>query len=503
MTNASDKAYLKNIKHVGVYLRKSRLTVGESDGETLDKHRDELMTFVNDNKMDFDLYEEVISGTNEHRAEFTRMLELTALEVYDALVVINWDRLTRNEVDGAKLRKTLQDSETLVIQLNPFEVIDLNNDSDVDKTSFMTFFATWEARQIARRLKAGKLRGALKGKWVNPVIPFAYSRDKTTGHLIIDEERAAVYRRIVELFVSGMQTRKIITILTAENIPSPKGGDWNDTVIRRMLVDEVYTGTAIFGKAKYTSEGTKKDKTRDAWIVVPGAHPAIISKEQQNEIINLFHTRKRVNGQAQHANHTLSGLLKCSVCGGGLHFSKTPRGVWIRKCAATDGSGTRCANTDKGVAVTGVTAAIVDILTNHKASLMQPSHDAQGEQDVNAAKIKNLQAELKKHDKGVARLLDLYEYGDIDRATYTERKAQRAAERIELERQLITLETITNRITTTAERIESIDKVIKLIKTNDGSPEAAKKINTGLHGIIEKIVYHNDGDNKNLEVHYK
>ncbi|HEY8911031.1 MAG TPA: hypothetical protein VIM51_12240 [Desulfosporosinus sp.] len=173
------------------------------------------------------------------------------------------------------------------------------------------------------------------------------------------------------------------------------------------------------------------------------------------------------------------------------------------ECYAVDRIGTRCGSKDKGVAVVAVTAEIVKILESYKDSLMQPSHDEQGAQEATIAKIKRLQADLSKHDKGVVRLLDLYEYGDIDRATYNERKAQRAKERVELERQLATLEASANNTTTTAELTETIDEVLKLLETNNGTAEETKIINTGLHKIIEKIVYHNDGNTMTLEVFYK
>lgn len=500
---ANDKsAYLKNIKHVGIYLRKSRISADQNEAETLDKHRAELLAFVEENKLEPQWFEEIVSGTSDHRTEFLRMLELTALEVFDAIVVINWDRLTRNEVDGARLSKTLRDSETLVIQLNPFEIIDLNNEGDVDKTSFMTFFASWEARQIARRNRAGKVRGALAGKWVNPGIPYGYDRDKKTGHLKINEPQAEVFRRIFEMYISGMQTKAIWEQLNLDNVPSPKGGEWNDSVVRRMIVDEVYIGKAIFGKAKYIDRKMKKDKPREEWIIVPSAHPAIITEEQRNEVIELFQTRKRVNGQAQHGYHIFSGLLKCPVCGGSLHFANTARGVWIRKCGTVDGIGTRCANTDKGVAVAVVTKAIADILEKHKATLLNPVDEAQDAQDAANAKIKKIQADLAKMDKAADRLLELYEYGDIERAVYNERKARRLEKRAGVERALAALYERVNKNTTAAERIKEIDAVVEAIRNNDGSAEDTEKINKLLRDIIGKIVYHNDGDTLTLEVLY-
>ncbi|HVJ50657.1 recombinase family protein [Desulfitobacterium sp.] len=503
MSNVLDKAaYLKGIKHVGIYIRKSRLTGDLDEKETLAKHRTELVNFAKENKLEHTIFEEVVSGgKSDNRAEFNRMLNLTALEVYDALVVINWDRLTRNEADGARLTKTLRDSETVVIQLNPFEIIDLNNDGDVDKTSFMTFFGAWELRQIGRRNRAGKVRAALAGKWIGTV-PFGYSRNHSTGFLEINEPQAEVYRRIVEMFLSGMTPRTILYTLNVENVPSPKGGEWNDTVVRRMLVDDVYTGTATFGKAKYIDRKIKKDKPRDEWIVVSNSHPAIIDEAKHNEILNNFDARKRINGRAQHGKHALSGLLICPVCGGALHFAKTPRGVWIRKCATVDAVGNRCANTDKGVAVAVVTEAIANQLEKHKATLLNPVKDTPDDKEKIDTKIKKIQADLAKMDKAAERLLELYEFGDIERAVYNERKARRLEKRAGVERQLAELYERANKNTTAAERIKAIDAVVEAIRNNDGSAEHIEKINKGLQRIIEKIIYHNDGEELTLDVHY-
>lgn len=504
MANATTEqnAVSKNIKHVGVYIRKSRILAGESETETLNKHRTQLMTFVQENKMEYTLFEEVVSGTSDHRPEFLRMLELTALEVYQAIVVINWDRLTRNEVDGARLRKVLQDSETLVIQLDPFSVIDLNNENDQDRTSFMTFLASWEVRTIARRLRSGKTRGALAGKWVNPTIPFSYRRDKATGHLIIDEEQSKIFLRIVDLFLKGMQPNQICTKLNLEHVPSPRGGTWNDSQMRIMLVSEVYIGTAIYGKNKYLSGGARKEKARETWIIVPDAHPAIISKEIHNQIIELFRTRKRIQGTAQHGHFELSGLLKCSVCGATLQFAKTARGLWIRKCRIYDAFGTRCTATDRGVKVSLVTSALVDTLETHREELFNPSDSSQDVQDEAITKVKGLKKEIIRLDQGAERLLDLFEHGDISRVKYNERRNTREGERVELERQLSITQATANHTATTATQIEAIDHVIEAIRTNDGTPEKTKQVNLLLSDIIEKVVYHNDATNKSLEIHY-
>jgi len=489
--------FLKGIRHVAVYVRKSRVGQDESEFEALEKHRNQLIKFVNDNKMKYQLFEEIVSGSSTERIEFNKVLNIVTLGAVDAIVVINWDRLGRNELDGIRLRKALQDTDTLVVQLDPFEIINLNDDGDFDKSSFLTFFATWEARQIKRRLKAGKIRGALIGKWVNPSIPMGYNRNKTTGYLQIDERGAAIYLRMVEMFLSGMHTKDICHALNREGVPSPKGGEWNDTVIRRALVDDVYTGTAIFGKAKYKGNGAKIDQPKENQIIVEHAHPAIITKEIQNQIIDLFNIKKRDRGQSKNSTHILSTLLKCPVCGSSLQFTKAPAGIWVTKCAHKDGLGVKCINENKGISVQVVTVALANILTQRRAQLLTPTED--NGVDKFAGKVKKLEAEITKSNKAIERILDLYEEGEIDKATYTDRKNKRAAQLDESRRQLIILQAAGSKQTTAKEQTQAIDRALEAIATG----ERSKAANNTLKNLIDKIVfYHSTKIELKLDVQY-
>lgn len=86
---------------------------------------------------------------------------------------------------------------------------------------------------------------------------------------------------------------------------------------------------------------------------------------------------------------------------------------------------------------------------------------------------------------------------------YTERKVTRAVERLELERQLTTIQTAVETTMTSADRLTAIDDVIELLRTNEGTPAETKQINKGLHKIIEKIIYHNNKESMDLNVFYK
>ncbi|MFF2016083.1 recombinase family protein [Paenibacillus sp. NPDC058177] len=86
----------KTIKHVAVYLRKSR-----DDGEfedVLSKHRDTLLTLVENRNWTYRLYEEVASGEKiESRKEMQKLLRHVEDKLYDGVVVMDIDRLGRGE----------------------------------------------------------------------------------------------------------------------------------------------------------------------------------------------------------------------------------------------------------------------------------------------------------------------------------------------------------------------------------------------------------------------
>lgn len=82
----------KMIRHVAVYLRKSR-----DDGEfedVLSKHRDTLLALVSNKNWTYKLYEEVASGEKiESRKEMQRLLGHVEEQLYDGVVVMDIDRL--------------------------------------------------------------------------------------------------------------------------------------------------------------------------------------------------------------------------------------------------------------------------------------------------------------------------------------------------------------------------------------------------------------------------
>ncbi|MEC0129903.1 MULTISPECIES: recombinase family protein [Paenibacillus] len=141
----------KTIKHVAVYLRKSR-----DDGkfeDVLSKHRDTLLTLVKNRNWTYRLYEKVASGEKiESRKEMQKFLRHVEFQLYYGVVVMDIDRLGRGEnKDWALIKDPFLNSETVII--TPNKIYDLEIDNDDVSFDFMSIFARIEYKTIKRRMK--------------------------------------------------------------------------------------------------------------------------------------------------------------------------------------------------------------------------------------------------------------------------------------------------------------------------------------------------------------
>ena len=79
------------------------------------------------------------------------------------------------------------------------------------------------------------------------------------GNLVINEEQAAVVRRIYALFLQEKTPYAIAKVLTEEQIPTPGGrSKWGSKVIESILINEKYKGDVLLQKAFTTDFLTKK-----------------------------------------------------------------------------------------------------------------------------------------------------------------------------------------------------------------------------------------------------
>lgn len=135
----------------------------------------------------------------------------------------------------------------------------------------------------------------------------------------MNQEQAAIVRRIYSLFLQGKTPHGIAKILTGDGIPTPSSKkNWSPTVIKSILTNEKYKGDALLQKSYTVDFLTKKTKTNEGEIpqyYVENNHEAIIDPETFEMVQREM--ARRVSGKNRHSGvHIFSGKIKYGDCGG-------------------------------------------------------------------------------------------------------------------------------------------------------------------------------------------
>lgn len=156
----------------------------------------------------------------------------------------------------------------------------------------------WYLEDMSDNIRSVLTNRRQNGFFIGAFAPYGYKKDPDQkGHLIIDEEAAAVVHEIFTMFVQGYGKTAIARSLNDRGIPNateykrlhglrykgPKSRNstlWKYFAISDILCNETYIGNLVQGRYGNVSYKTKQCKPRpkDQWIVVKNTHEPIIEK---------------------------------------------------------------------------------------------------------------------------------------------------------------------------------------------------------------------------------
>ncbi len=172
---------------------------------------------------------------------------------------------------------------------------------------------------IYRKYERGHVQSIPSGKFLG------YYKDET-GNLVIDEEQAAVVRRIYNDFLNGYGYYKIAKQLTEDGVPTERGNKvWNCSTLKKILTNEKYMGDTRCQKTYNLDHLTKKRANNNGELpqyYYHNTHPAIIDRdiwqcvqvefERQAEFCKTHH----ISTFHRHSEEfPLSGKITCGQCG--------------------------------------------------------------------------------------------------------------------------------------------------------------------------------------------
>lgn len=160
---------------------------------------------------------DVHTGTSFHRPGLQKALALIENGGPKVLVTAKHDRLSRRAIHLLTLLERAEKHRWAIVMLYPG--IDMTTPMGKAMATVMAAFAELEAAEISARtkaaLEAAKRRGTRLGR----------------PRLVAPE----VVARIVEDRKRGMSYELIARELTADRVPTPKGGAWSGARVRKLV----------------------------------------------------------------------------------------------------------------------------------------------------------------------------------------------------------------------------------------------------------------------------
>ena len=222
-------------------------------------------------------------------------MELAEKGLIGALIVKDHSRLGRNRLIVGQLLEEGFDS----LGVRYIAIMD-NIDTAKgisDLVPMQDLFNEWHAKNTSQKVRNVFKSKGMSGAPLTTNPPYGYLKDpENKNGWIVDEEAAKVVRYIFGLRSEGYGYCSIVKILNEKEIKSPSAYRyekgivkneklrdvlWKAYAIEDMLRDEVYLGNMVRGKTHSAMhKGEKRHPVpREEWIVVPGMHKPIVSKE--------------------------------------------------------------------------------------------------------------------------------------------------------------------------------------------------------------------------------
>lgn len=289
------------------------------------------------------------AGADRNRPEFNRLLADAEQRKFDIILCKTQSRFTRE----------LELVEKYIHGLFPLWGIrfisivdnaDTANKGNKKSRQINGLVNEWYLEDMSENIRSVLTNRRKNGFHIGSFALYGYKKDPDQkGHLIIDEEAAAIVREVFTLFAQGYGKTAIARILNDRGIPNPteykrlhgynyktpkknQSTLWKYFAISNMLRNEMYIGNMVQGKQGSVSYKTRKNKPRpkSEWYIVEGTHEPIIDKDLWERVQRLREQKAKpfTIGKIGLFAHK----ARCVNCGYTMRSSKKGDGTHYLRC---------------------------------------------------------------------------------------------------------------------------------------------------------------------------
>jgi DNA invertase Pin-like site-specific DNA recombinase len=335
---------------IGIYCRISK-NKEEGKDRSIDNQKALGIAKAEELGFDYSIYiDEGISGLSdkiEERPQFEKLLSDITSGILSAVFAFDQSRFERNPQVRFLINNIFKQ-----YNISYFTHVDGKVDLFDPQSEFfgdiVSVINKYQVTMTKIKVKSVLKQRALEAK-SHGIIPYGYTKD-SNGYFVIDNEEAAIVKRIFDFSLNGIGTRTIASILNKEEV--------------KTRYNKISKGTLTF-ENKYTKQKTTINKDDIKWsgntirhIIINPFYkgqrnyngliinvPAIIEPQYFDKVnSNLVNNRNNSGKKVVH-RYLLKGLIRCGVCGRNMYGrARVSKKDYSYMCSSKRISANSCGN---------------------------------------------------------------------------------------------------------------------------------------------------------------
>ncbi|MFI3174584.1 MAG: recombinase family protein [Bacillota bacterium] len=282
------------------------------------------------------------SGTTDQRPQFQELLDQAYQGEISTIIVRDLSRFFREYTESGNYLEC-------VFPCLGIRFVSINDSYDSNdyigttgglEIAMRNIVYSAYSKDLSNKVRTAKTTLMKQGKYMGTTPPYGYVKHPVEKHrLVVDRSVSPIVEKIFRYASEGCKVNEIVKILNCEQVKTPvehlrelypnnqslcdmskiKKPIWQYDGVRRILKNQIYTGSVVSGSYRKEHLGGKKKKMKP--IVVAGMHEAIVSHEVFAEAQAIF-TKTNPTTKRNIDTYSLKGLMKCGHCGRSLARKK-------------------------------------------------------------------------------------------------------------------------------------------------------------------------------------
>ena len=450
------------------------------------------------------------TGTNFDRPSFKEMSADIEKGLVKTVIVKDLSRFGRNYIEVGSYSEIIY-PEAGVRFIAIMDNVDTGSLESNEFAAFTNLFNEWYPKSTSKKVKEVKKAKGLAGEHLGAP-PYGYLRnpdDKTRW--LVDEEAAAVVRRIFLLCMQGYGPTAIADILWADKVLTPSAYkaskgigvamvsenpyNWHQSKVVEILEDVAYIGTTESFKSTRLGFKSKKriPTSKDRRAYIENAHTPIIDSEVWEKVQMIRQGKRRRNRTGNIS--MFSGLLYCADCGAKLNLCIVRDKPYFR-CAKYKGNSRNKECTQHYIREDALQKLVLKQL-QHFLSYLQQFERVFIRQQIDATlaerryELSAKQKQIEKDEKRIKELDRLFRkiYEDNVNGKLNDERFYKLSDGYEAEQEQLKqeIEFLTAEVSEADTEATNVSKLIAVTKKYTRIDELTPEI---LNAFVDKIIVH-------------